>query len=457
MVKKLFGTDGVRGRANTYPMTAEISMKLGQAAAVVLAQHKKVRNRENPKVILGKDTRLSGYIFEMALTSGLCSMGVDVYMVGPMPTPAIAHLTKSFAADAGIVISASHNPAVDNGIKFFGCDGFKLPDNIEDEIEKLVLGNNIAPEKVPFETVGKAYRISDAHGRYVEYCKNTVSNTKLRFKIVLDCANGAAYKVAPLVFRELGSDVIVVGDKPDGLNINKGCGAICPDLLKKEVLLHKADVGIALDGDADRVVMADENGDIVDGDEIMAMSARYLKECNELKNDAVVATVMSNIGLQIAMMKYGVKVLKTQVGDRYVIEEMRRIGACLGGEQSGHIIFSRHSTTGDGVISALQVLRIMKHYSRKLSELKKIMKKYPQVLTNVDVKEKIPFENIVGLNEKIAEISGLLADKGRLLVRYSGTQNCCRVMIEGEDEKVITGYANQIIYIIKKQIGDNKY
>ena len=404
-------------------------------------------------MVIGKDTRISGYIYEYALTSGLCSCGTDVYLVGPLPTPAIAHLTKSFGADAGIVISASHNPATDNGIKFFDSESFKLPDAEEEEIEKMVFGG-IDTSGFDMKKVGKAYRIDDAAGRYIEYCKSTIFNASLSpFKLVIDCANGAAYKVAQRIFLELGAEVIVIGNTPNGFNINEGCGCLNLNALKETVLKNKADIGIGLDGDADRVMLVDEKGEIVDGDEIMAISASYMKEKGLLKNNKIVATVMSNIGFDIAMKKQGIKVEKTDVGDRYVIEKMRNLSAELGGEQSGHIIFLKHITTGDGIITALQVLMAMKHYKKLLSELKKCMTKYPQILINVDVKERKQLEKIKGYNEKIKEIENKLKEDGRILVRYSGTQNCCRVMLEGKDKQEITKYAEEIAKVIKKEIG----
>ncbi|MBT4824911.1 phosphoglucosamine mutase [Candidatus Woesearchaeota archaeon] len=455
MTRKLFGTDGIRGKINHSPLTADVAVKLGQATAIILNEiHKNGKKKGKPKLILGKDTRVSGYIYENALTSGLCSCGVDVYLVGPLPTPAVAHLIKSFGADAGIMITASHNPAGDNGIKFFDCSGYKLPNKEETKIEGLVLNNELDASNFSIVDVGKAHRIDDARGRYIEYCKSTVLNQSMsQFKVVLDCANGAAYKVAPRIFQELDIDVVVIGDKPDGLNINKDCGSLYPDKLKKEVLKNKADFGVALDGDADRIIMVDEKGDVVDGDEIMALSAIYMKEKGRLINDKVVVTVMSNIGFYKAMKENKIKVETTQVGDKFVIEKMRSTGARLGGEQSGHIIFSKYITTGDGVIAALQIMRAMKHTQKKLSELKKCMAKYPQVLLNFDVKEKKDLEGIKEYRKRAKEIEFELGDEGRILVRYSGTQNCCRVMIEGKDKKVITKYANELMGIIKKEIG----
>lgn len=451
ITRQLFGTDGVRGKANVHPMTADIAMKLGQAAAMVFMKNK--RNKKT-KVIIGKDTRVSGYIFESALTAGLCSMGANVYLVGPMPTPAIAHLTRSFAADAGIVISASHNPAEDNGIKFFDKDGFKLPDLMEEEIEKLVFDNGFNTEEYTKKKVGKAFRIDDASGRYIEFVKNSIDNTSLSgMKVVLDCANGAAYKVAPLIFKELGADVEVFGNKPDGLNINEECGALYPGLIGTAVLGHKADVGIALDGDADRVIMVDEKGEEVDGDELIALCALDLMERSKLKNDSVVVTTMSNLGFEKGLNELGISVHRTDVGDRYVIEAMRSKQIILGGEQSGHIIFSHHNTTGDGTIAALQVLDIMKRTKKKLSELRRCFTKYPQILDSFKVSEKKDFNMMPEVMKKITEAEESLGDEGRVLVRYSGTENKCRVMVEGKELSKIEKAAKEIVSAIKKEIG----
>ena len=452
MERKLFGTDGIRGKTNRYPMTAELALKLGIAAAKVITKN----NHKRHKVIIGKDTRISGYIFEYALAAGLTSAGVDVYFVGPMPTPAIAHLTKSFRADAGIVISASHNPAGDNGIKFFSAEGFKLPDEVEYEIEQLILNNVLSTEDLPIEKAGKAYKIQDAKGRYIQYAKGTMPHSLSKLKIVLDCANGATYNVSPLILRELDADIVTLNNKPDGLNINKECGSLHPEILKAAVLGHKADIGIALDGDGDRVILVDEKGNIVDGDHILALSAIHLKNKNKLNKNTLVTTVMANIGLDLAMKNNDINIIKTKVGDRYVTEEMKKNNYNLGGEQSGHIIFSDYSTTGDGTISALQVLKIMRETNKPLSELASCMKKFPQTLINVNVKEK-PDVKTLKAQELIKEIETKLAEKGRVLVRYSGTQNKCRVMIEGENQEDINNYAKQIANKIKEEIGESNF
>ncbi|MFH1064454.1 MAG: phosphoglucosamine mutase [Candidatus Woesearchaeota archaeon] len=451
-MRKLFGTDGIRGRANTAPMTADMALKLGQAVAVVFKKHTKPGERI--KAVIGKDTRKSGYVFEYALTSGLCSMGIDVHLVGPMPTPAISHLTKSFAADFGIVISASHNPASDNGIKFFDRDGFKLPDAMEEEIESL-MESDIDTTAINGIHVGKAHRIDDAAGRYIEYTKNSIKNMSLEgLKIVLDCANGAAYKVAPPIFRELGAEVIVLNNSPDGTNINEDCGSLYPDVIKAAVIGHRADIGIALDGDADRVIMVDEKGNDVDGDHMIAMCAIDMKERGKLKDNIVVTTVMANIGFDRAMKKAGIDVVRTKVGDRYVVDEMRKRDVMLGGEQSGHIIFFSRSTTGDGTLSALQVLALMKTSGKPLSELAKCMTSYPQVLKNLKVKEKRPLEGMPKVQAAIRSAESTLGSDGRVLVRYSGTENKCRVMIEGKDERQISILADNIVEMIDAEIGE---
>jgi len=377
---KLFGTDGIRGVANAYPMTPEVVLDVGKAVAYVF---KEKCGKEKPKFVIGKDTRLSGYMLENALISGIVSVGADVLLVGPMPTPAIAHLTKSLNADAGIVLSASHNPAEDNGIKIFSEDGYKLPDNVEDEIEKHVLSGTVKTEHIKGGLIGKVHRIDDARGRYIEFAKASVNSMSLKgLKIVLDCANGAAYNTAPHILSELGAEVVVLNDKPDGLNINLDCGALHPEKMMEIVKKGKADIGIALDGDADRVIVCDEKGRNVDGDHIIAICAINMKENGTLKKNHVVVTIMANKGFDIAMEKKGIKAVKTKVGDRYVVDEMRKKGYVLGGEQSGHIIFSNYTTTGDGIVSALQLLKVIKERREKLSKLAACMTPLPQVLVN---------------------------------------------------------------------------
>lgn len=448
--RKLFGTDGVRGVANVYPMTAEIALQLGRAIAYVF---KKEPRRH--KIVIGKDTRLSGYMLENAMVAGICSMGVDVMLVGPLPTPGIAFITSSMRADAGVVISASHNPYQDNGIKFFSRDGFKLPDELEAEIESFIFENNVPSHRPTASDIGKAYRIDDAIGRYVVFAKNTFPKelTLNGLKIVVDCANGAAYKVAPEVFYELGAEVISIGVSPNGENINDGCGSLYPNLLANAVKEKKADIGIALDGDGDRLIIVDENGNVLDGDHIMAIcAARMLKE-NKLNKNTLVATTMSNMGLDEAIRTAGGNIIRAGVGDRYVVDEMVKHGYNLGGEQSGHIIFLDHTTTGDGIISALQVLSIMVKEKQKLSSLSKIMQVYPQVLVNVKVREKKDLNGISSISGRIKEIEKKLGTSGRIFVRYSGTEPLARIMIEGKDKDDIRKMADYVAEAIEKEIG----
>jgi phosphoglucosamine mutase len=451
-MKKLFGTDGVRGVANVYPMTTEMAMQLGRAAAYIFKDGSKRRHR----IVIGKDTRLSGYMLENALVAGICSMGVDVLQVGPLPTPGIANITSSMRADAGVVISASHNAFQDNGIKFFSADGFKLPDEVEFKIEKLIASKKIDALRPTATEVGKAYRIEDAAGRYIVFLKNTFPQEMdlSGLKIVLDCANGAAYKVAPAVFEELGAEVITLGNKPNGININAGCGSLHPEVISEAVKQHRADIGIALDGDADRVIVCDEFGNEVDGDHIMAICATDMLKRKLLQKKTLVATVMSNMGLDIALRKAGGKIIKTDVGDRYVVEAMRKGGYNLGGEQSGHMIFLDYSTTGDGVLSALQLLAVMRREGKTLSEMAEIMIPLPQVLCNTRVREKVDILSISDVAARIKDVEGKLGNEGRVLIRYSGTEPLLRVMIEGQDKYEITTWANEICDLVKKNIGE---
>jgi phosphoglucosamine mutase len=449
-MKKLFGTDGVRGVANVYPMTTEMAMQIGRAAAYIFKDgHKRHR------IVIGKDTRLSCYMIENALSAGICSMGVDVLLVGPLPTPGIANITSSMRADAGVVISASHNPFQDNGIKFFSRDGFKLPDEMELRIEELIFSKQIDSLRPTASEVGKAYRIDDAAGRYVVFLKSTFPKDLdlTGLKIVLDCANGAAYKVAPAVLEELGADVITIGVNPNGTNINAGCGSLHPEMISAAVKEHRADLGIALDGDADRVIFVDESGNEVDGDRIMAICAIDLLKQKKLRKNTIVATVMSNMGLDIAVKKAGGKVIKTVVGDRYVVEEMRKGGYTLGGEQSGHMIFLDHNTTGDGTLTALQVLAIMRRQDKSLAELAEVMIPLPQVLVNVRVAEKRDIMTIPEIAALVRNIEGQVRDEGRILIRYSGTEPLLRIMIEGQDKYQITGWAKEIADLVGNRIG----
>jgi phosphoglucosamine mutase len=447
---KLFGTDGVRGHANIAPMTVENALALGRAAGKIFRRH-----MGKHRVVIGKDTRLSCYMFENALVAGLCSMGVDTLMVGPLPTPGVAFITRAYRADAGIVISASHNPYYDNGIKFFSSEGYKLPDSVEHEIESIVARNDFSEDLPTDHAIGKNTKIDDASGRYIEFVKSTFpKNLNLKsLRIALDCANGAAYRVAPLVFQELDAKVYSYGKDPNGLNINEACGALYPESVQKAVIDHRADVGIALDGDGDRVVLVDETGNIVDGDTILAICALDLKRKGLLQNNKLIATVMSNFGLVEAMKKHGIKVEQSQVGDRHVIEKMLLEGANLGGEQSGHIIFSDYNATGDGLVSALQVLRIMIEQGKSLSELTKVMRPYPQVLISQRVNAKPPLETIPELQDRIGTIEKEIAGKGRVLIRYSGTENVCRIMVEGKVRNQVKAWSQSLADVVQQKIG----
>ncbi len=447
-MRKLFGTDGIRGVANVYPMTVEVALQLGKGCAYIF----KDKNRRH-KIVVGKDTRLSGYMMETAITAGICSMGGDVILVGPLPTPGIAFITTSMRADAGIVISASHNAYQDNGIKIFSSNGFKLPDQMEERIESLMFSKELSSSMVTANKVGKAFRIEDAIGRYIVFLKNTFPQelTLDGMHIVLDCANGATYKVAPTVFEELGAEVTLLGAKPNGENINKNCGALYPGLISAMVRKKKADLGISFDGDGDRVVFVDENGEIVNGDQIMAICASRMFKERRLKKNTLVTTVMSNMGLEVAMRGKGIRLIRTQVGDRYVVEEMVKRGCNFGGEQSGHLIFLDHNPTGDGILSALQLLAIMQKEEKSLSDLSDIMDHYPQKLINVRIKERRRLEEFPAVTQQIRKVEKKLGEKGRLLVRFSGTEPLVRVMVEGEDEKEIQALAAETARVIERE------
>lgn len=446
---KLFGTDGVRGVANEYPMTSEMAMNIGRATAHLFKQ-----KGHAPKIIIGKDTRLSGYMLENALVSGICSMGVNAILVGVIPTPGIAYLTGSMRADAGIVISASHNPFQDNGIKIFGGEGFKLPDDTEAAIEDLIFANNLhALHPSPTE-LGKAYRMEDARGRYIVFLKHTFPRkyTLEGTKIVLDCSHGATYRVAPETFFELGAEVSTLFNEPNGKNINLHCGSQHPDALAEEVLKTKADVGFAFDGDGDRLIAVDETGTVLTGDQVLAICAGVLKKEGKLSNNLVVRTVMSNIGLSITLESLQIDSVMTKVGDRYVLEEMQARGAALGGEDSGHLIFLQHHTTGDGIITALQVAAAMKKEQKPLSELAKIMKVFPQALINITVQSRPEIETVPAITSVIHDVESKLGNRGRVLVRYSGTQNMCRVMVEGPSQEETGSYCRKIADVVERQL-----
>jgi phosphoglucosamine mutase len=455
--QKIFGTDGVRGTANVEPVTAETALKLGRAAAHVFKNlERQSRGRGKHKIVIGKDTRLSGYMLENAISSGILSMGVDVLFIGPLPTPGVAYATRSLRADAGIVITASHNPYTDNGIKFFRADGYKLDDKIEAAIESLVFTGEIEKVRPHSDQIGKAVRIDDALGRYIEFTKSSFPKglTLEGVKIVLDCGHGAAYKSSPCVLSELGAEVIVFNNQPDGKNINENCGSMHPEAMCRKVVEHGAHIGIAHDGDADRVLLCDETGTLIDGDDIMAIAAMEMLAENALAEKTLVATVMSNAGLEAGIKKAGGRLLRTAVGDKNVIDEMLKNGFNLGGEQSGHLIFRDYGTTGDGLVAALQILRIIKAKDQLLSKLAKCWTRFPQLVTNVKVREKKPFEELDGVSRLVAEAEKELQSQGgRLLLRYSGTEPKVRLLVEGRDAETLEKWSKQICGVIQKQIG----
>ncbi len=457
--KKIFGTDGVRGVANVEPVTAETALKLGRAAAHVFSQlnPRTLSAGTRPKIVLGKDTRLSGYMLENALVAGITSLGVDVLLIGPLPTPGVAYITRSLRADAGIVLSASHNSYEDNGIKFFRHDGYKLDDRIEQQIEELVFTGEIDSIRPTAGKIGRARRIDDALGRYVEFAKTSFPRGKSleKMRIAVDAANGAAYKSTPCILRELGADLTIAHNEPNGKNINARCGSTHPAEIQRIVKKSGAQVGITHDGDADRVLLCDEKGEIVDGDEILAIASIDLLASGHLRENTLVATVMSNFGLDEALAARGGKVVRTKVGDRYVIEEMVQRNLNLGGEQSGHIIFRDFTTTGDGIISALQILRIMQASRRTLSELKQCLTKYPQAQRNLRVRQKPPLTDLPDVMKLVTETENELCGKGRVLLRYSGTEPKIRLLIEGRELDKIDRQADRIADAIASAIGAN--
>ncbi|MEI6788520.1 MAG: phosphoglucosamine mutase [bacterium] len=449
MMERLFGTDGIRGRANCYPVTPEVALQIGKALGHVLG----ASGHGSCKAVIGKDTRLSGYMLETALTAGLVSMGVDVMLVGPVPTPAVAHLTRSLSADVGLMITASHNPFDDNGIKIFGSDGFKISDLIEADITRHIHSGELSSEHIRSDQLGKAYRIEDARGRYIEFAKSTIKNHDLEgLKVVMDCANGAAYFIAPLIFKELGAKVIKASVEPDGYNINNQCGAMHPEAVGKLVKKEKADVGIAFDGDADRIIFCDAQGRVVDGDRILAMCALSFKNQGRLTHNTLVATTMSNLGLIEAMNKAGIKVDVTDVGDRQVIERMRKTGANVGGEKSGHVILMDHATTGDGIITALQILTMLKQKNTTLAELADCMKEYPQKLVSLKVKARKPLESLPTLSRVIKQAREDLGNQGRLIVRYSGTENKIRLLVEARAPKAVDAWIKALTIAVHKDL-----
>jgi len=455
--KKIFGTDGVRGTANIEPVTAETALKLGRAAGHVFKNiAPQSRGRGRHKIVIGKDTRLSGYMLENALSSGVLSMGVDVLFIGPLPTPGVAYVTRSLRADAGIVITASHNPYDDNGIKFFRADGYKLDENIEGQIEQLVFSGEIESIRPTADEIGKAVRIDDALGRYIEYAKTSFPRgmTLEGMRIVVDCAHGAAYKSTPCVLRELGAEIFVYGNQPDGMNINKDCGSMHPQQMCQKVWEHHAHVGISHDGDADRVLFCDETGKLIDGDDVMAICGLEMLAQGSLQENTLVATVMSNAGLDAVIQENGGRVQRAAVGDKNVIDEMLRCGFNFGGEQSGHMIFRDYGTTGDGLVCALQILRIMKAKDKPLSRLACCWTRFPQLVTNLRVREKVPFDQLDGVAQLVSQAEAdVAASGGRVLLRYSGTEPKARLLIEGRDSTVLEKWTQKIAEAIKKQVG----
>jgi phosphoglucosamine mutase len=455
--KKIFGTDGVRGTANIEPVTAETALKLGRAAGHVFKKlESQSRGRGRHRIVLGKDTRLSGYMLENALSSGILSMGVDVFFIGPLPTPGVAYVTRSLRADAGIVITASHNPYDDNGIKFFRADGFKLDDRIEQEIEGLVFSGDIEKIRPTADEIGKAVRIDDALGRYIEFAKASFPRgmTLEGLRVVVDCGHGAAYKSTPCVLRELGAEVIVEGNQPDGKNINKDCGSMHPALLCRKIWEHRADLGIAHDGDADRVLLCDEKGTLIDGDDIMAIAGLDMLAEGTLAGKTLVCTIMSNAGLDAAIRAAGGQTVRTSVGDKNVIDEMLREGYNFGGEQSGHLIFREYSTTGDGLVAALQILRIMRTRQIPLSKLTQCWTRFPQLVTNIVVREKRPFTEFPDVEALVAAAdTDLKAQGGRVLLRYSGTEPKARLLLEGRDAAALESWSKKISEVIRKHVG----
>ncbi|MGA0368195.1 MAG: phosphoglucosamine mutase [Kiritimatiellia bacterium] len=452
---RLFGTDGVRGVANVGSMTAESVLEIGRATAQICLAQPHVSKTARRRIVIGKDTRASGYMLENALSAGICSMGVDVLLLGPLPTPGIAFTTMSMRADAGLVLSASHNPFEDNGIKIFGGDGFKLPDEVENEIQALIESGKVKEYRPTSNDVGRAKRIDDAIGRYIVFCKNTFPNelTLEGLRIVLDCANGATYKVAPIIFEELGAEVFPIHNSPDGTNINDKCGSQHTDDLIDKVKETRADIGLAFDGDGDRLIAVDEKGVELTGDHIIAIIAQHMKEEGRLKNNRVITTVMSNFGFVKAMQKLGIELGQSDVGDRYVLKQMLDEDAVLGGEASGHLICRDYHTTGDGILAALQLLRAMQTRKKRLSELSKVMTMFPQKLINVNVTDKPPLSEVKSIQEAICAAEGVLKDNGRVLVRYSGTQSMCRVMVEGPTTAVTDSLASEVARSVSKSLG----
>jgi len=449
--RSLFGTDGIRGKANIHPMTGEVAMALGRAVTHYFQKH----SGRKPLIIIGKDTRLSCYMLEQAFSAGVCSQGGRAIFTGPLPTPGVAFVTQSMRADAGVMISASHNPFEDNGIKIFDRSGHKLPDDVEMELERMIMTPSLIPPKTGND-LGNARRLDEVIGRYIVHAKSAFnSHYSLEgLRIVVDGANGAAYKLAPQVFEELGAEVISLGKDPNGVNINKGCGALYPQLCAEQVVKFRADLGVCVDGDADRVVLIDRDGTVIDGDKAIGLCARFLKETNQLEgNHEIVGTVMSNFGLEVFLKKHAMTLHRTQVGDRYIVERMRATGSVFGGEPSGHLVFKRHSTTGDGILAALKVIECMKHFGKGLKELADEVELYPQMLLNTTISKKTPFEDVPAIMAAVKTAEDELKGTGRLLLRYSGTEHLARVMVEGRDEAQVQRICRSLTDVVTKQLG----
>jgi len=452
MDRKLFGTDGIRGKANEFPMTCEVATALGRAVTYYFQKHKSRHKR--PLIIVGKDTRLSCYMLEQAFAAGVCSQGGEVILTGPLPTPAVAFVTNSMRADAGVMISASHNKFTDNGIKIFDSKGYKLPDIVEAELENLISNPQLLPLKYGGE-LGRAERLQEVFGRYVVHSKSAFPNKYdlEGLRVVLDCANGAGYKVGPMIFRELGAEIIPLGVDPNGKNINFECGSLYPQHAISIVEKYRADLGICLDGDADRVLVIDEKGKIIHGDRLIGLYAKLLLDQGVLKpGDEVVGTVMSNLGLEVYLKSLGLKFHRTKVGDRYILEHMQKGKSILGGEPSGHIIFKEYSTTGDGILSALKAIEAMRYYKKSLGNLTKDIPLYPQQLKNVAITKKEPFKNLPSVQKALKEVESALGTKGRVLLRYSGTENLARVMVEGEQEEVVKKHCDLLAEQVLKSL-----
>lgn len=449
--RKLFGTDGIRGKANVHPMTGEVAMALGRAVTHYFQKN----SGKKPVIIIGKDTRLSCYMLEQAFSAGVCSQGGRAILTGPLPTPGVAFVTTSMRADAGVMISASHNPFEDNGIKIFDRTGHKLADEVELELERMILNPSLIPSKTGTE-LGSAKRLDEVIGRYIVHAKSAFnSHYSLEgLRIVVDGANGAGYKLAPQVFEELGAEVISIGKEPNGHNINKNCGALFPLNCAEQVVKFRADLGVCVDGDADRLVLIDKTGAIVDGDKIIGLCARFLKDSGQLDaGNEVIGTVMSNFGLEVFLKKHGMSLHRTQVGDRYIVEQMRSSGAVFGGEPSGHLVFKKHSTTGDGILAALKVIEAMKFYKKELSELASEVELYPQMLLNTVIARKLPFEDVPAIQAAVKEAEKELHGTGRLLLRYSGTEHLARVMVEGQNAELVKKICHQLKDVVAKQLG----